>query len=64
MLVADDLAELPFGLEHPGGGPPEHMSPLDQCSTLREVRRQISIIDSIGLVDGSVRQSFPLIPSR
>lgn len=25
-----------------------HMAPLDQCLTLREVRRQISIIDSIG----------------
>jgi hypothetical protein len=31
------------------------MSPLDQCLTLRLVRRQISIIDSTGFVELSVR---------
>jgi hypothetical protein len=39
-----------------------HMSPLDQCFTLCEVRRQISIIDSIGFVEDSVRQELPIDP--
>jgi hypothetical protein len=41
-----------------------HMSPDCQRFTLREVRRTVSIIDSHGFVDCSVRLSDPLIPSR
>jgi len=39
-----------------------HMSPDCQRLTLRLVRRQISIIDSIGFVEDSVRQSGPVDP--
>jgi len=40
------------------------ISPDDQRFTLRWVRRTISIIDSHGFVDSSVRLSEPPIPRR
>ena len=40
------------------------ISPEDQFLTLRCVVRTVSIIDSAGFVDSSVRLSLPLIPSR
>src|SRR5437867_3791600 len=40
------------------------ISPDDQRSTVRWVRRTISIIDSHGFVDSSVRFSEPVTPSR
>src|SRR5829696_4894920 len=41
-----------------------HMSPLDQCLTLRATRRTVSIIDSHGFVEASVRLSRPRTPRR
>ena len=38
------------------------ISPEVQCLTLRWVRRTMSIIDSHGFVDSSVRLSLPVIP--
>src|SRR3954452_595640 len=40
-----------------------HMSPFFQRLTLRLVRRTVSIIDSHGFVDASVRLSWPVTPS-
>src|SRR3954466_5456791 len=40
-----------------------HMSPFCQRLTLRLVRRTVSIIDSHGLGDASVRLSWPATPS-
>jgi hypothetical protein len=50
VAVADDLAELLLGFEHPRGDPAQALSPDCQRLTLRLVRRTISIIDSIGFV--------------
>ena len=51
VAVADDLAELQLGFEHPGGGPAQAHVADCQRLTLRLVRRTISIIDSMGFVD-------------
>ena len=72
VAVADDPSELLLGLEHPGSGPALalaavqrlRMSPSCQRLTLRWVWRTISIIDSIGLVEDSVFESWPVIPRR
>ena len=39
LAVADHLAELLLGFEHPGGCPARPISPEDQCLTLRWVMR-------------------------
>ena len=62
--VADDAPELSLGFEHAGAVQRRHMSPLDQCLTLRAMRRTVSIIDSHGFVEASVRLSRPRTPSR
>src|SRR3954464_15108499 len=41
-----------------------HMSPFCQCLTLRLTRRTVSIIDSHGFVDASVRLCRPQMPRR
>jgi hypothetical protein len=55
--VADDLAELALGFEHPGGRPAQAHVAVCQRLTLRLVARQMPIIDSIGFVDERLFQS-------
>ena len=65
VAVADDLAETGVRLRacrRRSSAAPSRRD--DQRLTLRWVRRTISIIDSHGLVDSSVRFRLPLTPSR
>src|ERR687887_442544 len=48
----------------PAGVQRRHMSPLCQCLTLRLTRRTVSIIDSHGFVEASMRLSRPRTPRR
>jgi len=48
---AGHFPESGLGFEHPAGGPRRHISPEDQCLTLRLITRTAEIVDSHGLVD-------------
>ena len=62
--VADDAAGLLLASSMPAAVQRRHMSPFCQRLTLRLVRRTVSIIDSQGFVEASVRLSRPRTPSR
>ncbi len=66
MEVAVDAAELAAGLDHPGGAPAQRSAiwPSRQRLTFLAWSRQIEIIDSIALVDRSVRASVGGTPRR
>ena len=62
--MAVDAAELVAGLDHPGGAPAQRHVPSRQRLTLTAWSRPIEIIDSMQLVERSVRARVGDTPRR